>query len=195
MHAYGQVARGAGGGDAIKESLDRPDLRAGLKRIGEHLAWHGALSVDIIRPADGIPRYIDCNPRLVEPMSAALAGIDLAGLLLAVSHDAPVAPPPEGRAGLRSHLAIQALIGCAIAGASRRALLAECARLLLRRGAYAESREELTPARLDWLSSLPVAATAAMLLARPAAAARLPRRFGAHLLTAESLRRIAEMDG
>jgi predicted ATP-grasp superfamily ATP-dependent carboligase len=193
MHAYGQVARGAGGGDAIKESLDRPDLRAGLERIGERLAWHGALSVDVIRPADGNARYIDCNPRLVEPMSAALAGLDLAGLLVAVSRDAPVAPPPQGRAGLRSHLAIQALIGCAVAGASRRALLRECADLLLRRGAYAGSREELTPARLDRLSSLPAAATAVMLLARPAAAARLPQRFGAHLLTPESMRRIALM--
>jgi hypothetical protein len=70
MHAYRQILPGAGGGDAIKESLRRPDIGTDLARIGERLAWHGALSVDYIWPKDGQePRYIDCNPRLVEPMS------------------------------------------------------------------------------------------------------------------------------
>ena len=86
FHAYAQVAVGAGGGDAIKESVSRPGVRADLARIGAHLAWHGALSVDYIRPGGaGAPVYIDCNPRLVEPMNAALAGADLVAVLLAVS--------------------------------------------------------------------------------------------------------------
>jgi hypothetical protein len=46
MHAYRQMVRGAGGGDAVKESVDRPLVREHLKRIGKHLDWHGALSVD-----------------------------------------------------------------------------------------------------------------------------------------------------
>ena len=43
FHAYRQVALGVGGGEAIKESVDRPQVRAMLAEIGERLAWHGAL--------------------------------------------------------------------------------------------------------------------------------------------------------
>ena len=56
------------------------------KRSDERLAWHGALSIDYLMPdGDATPLLIDCNPRLVEPMSACLAGTDLVGLLLEVS--------------------------------------------------------------------------------------------------------------
>ncbi len=86
FHAYRQIAAGAGGGEAIKQSVDRAELRALLATIGEKLAWHGALSVDYIMPDDGAtPLLIDCNPRLVEPMSAYIAGVDLLGLLLRIS--------------------------------------------------------------------------------------------------------------
>ena len=37
MHAYRQVARGAGGGDAIKESVHRPEVGEHLAVIGRHL--------------------------------------------------------------------------------------------------------------------------------------------------------------
>ena len=88
FHAYRQIAAGAGGGEAIKQSVRRPGMREWLATIGGRLAWHGALSVDYILPDDGgAARLIDCNPRLVEPMSAWLAGIDLVGLLLQVSRD------------------------------------------------------------------------------------------------------------
>ena len=121
FHAYAQVAVGAGGGDAIKESVSRPGVRADLARIGAHLAWHGALSVDYIRPGGaGAPVYIDCNPRLVEPMNAALAGADLVAVLLAVSLGQRPATIAEGRAGVRTHLGLQALLGCALAGGTRR---------------------------------------------------------------------------
>src|SRR6202142_177966 len=46
FHAYRQIVAGAGGGEAIKQSVDRPQVRALLATIGEKLAWHGALSVD-----------------------------------------------------------------------------------------------------------------------------------------------------
>ena len=85
-HAYRQIARGGGGGTSIKESVSHPVVRGHLARIGEHLHWHGALSVDyIVDPASGTPYYFDCNPRLVEPMSAVFAGLDLVDVLLRVS--------------------------------------------------------------------------------------------------------------
>jgi hypothetical protein len=58
-------------------------------------------------------------------------------------------------------------------------------------GPYAESCEELTPVRLDWLSAVPVLMTAAFLLASPTSAIKLARGgFGAHLLDLKSIRTI-----
>ena len=83
MHGFRQLLRGAGGGDASKVSIARPEVREHVARIGARLRWHGALSVDyIFRQPDGVPLYIDCNPRLVEPMSGILAGIDLMDILV-----------------------------------------------------------------------------------------------------------------
>ena len=192
FHAYRQVAAGIGGGEAIKQSVNRPQIRAYLEAIGAHLGWHGALSVDTIMPTDGTPPLlIDCNPRLVEPGNAWRAGIDLVGLLLRVSQGETPMPLPEGREGVRTHLAMQALLGCASRGGTRSDLVRECVHLSTASGAYADSCEELTPLRLDWLSAVPLMMTAAFLLASPASAIKLARGgFGAHLLDLGSIRKI-----
>jgi predicted ATP-grasp superfamily ATP-dependent carboligase len=192
FHAYRQIAAGLGGGEAIKQSVSRPDVRTLLATIGEKLAWHGALSVDCVLPDDGAtPLLIDCNPRLVEPMSAFLAGVDLVGLLLRISQGETPGAAAESRAGVRSHLAMQALLGCASRGATRRDIMRECWRLASGDGPYADSTEELTPLRLEWVSAVPLAMTAMALLAAPRLAVTLARRgFGAHLLDLESIRRI-----
>jgi len=193
FHAYAQVVAGAGGGDAVKESISRPQVRVQLAQIGAHLAWHGALSVDYIR-RDGGPVYIDCNPRLVEPMSAALSGADLVGLLLAISLGRSPTPIPDGRAGIRTHLGIQALLGRALRGGTRRNLIREVRDLATRRGRYAGSIEELTPVRLDWPCAVPLAATAMFLLASPRLAGRLQRKgWGSHLLSARTIKVIEQM--
>jgi hypothetical protein len=72
---------------------------------------------------------IDCNPRLVEPMSAYLAGLDLVGLLLQISLEKPM-PAPDSREGVRTHLAMQVLLGCASRGGTRRDVIVECWRLI-----------------------------------------------------------------
>jgi predicted ATP-grasp superfamily ATP-dependent carboligase len=194
LHGYRRIAAGAGGGEAIKQSVLRPDVRLHLQMIGTRLAWHGALSVDYIQTAeDAAPLYIDCNPRLVEPMSAWLAGLDLVDVLLRVSLGETPQPVAEGRAGVRTHLAMQALLGCALRGGTRRDLFREGVRLLRGRPPYAESVEELTPPRLDWLSAVPLALTAAILLVAPQMAATLAAKgWGDHLLDARSVRIIAD---
>jgi hypothetical protein len=196
FHAYRQIAAGAGGGEAIKQSVSRPQVRAHLATIGEKLAWHGALSVDYVLPDDSAtPLLIDCNPRLVEPMNAYLAGVDLVGLLLLISQGDVPAALPESRAGVRTHLAMQVLLGCASRGGTRRDILCECWRLLTGGGPYADSAEELTPVRLDWLSAVPLAMTAMLLLLAPKLAIRLARGgFGAHLLDLRSIGRIESED-
>jgi predicted ATP-grasp superfamily ATP-dependent carboligase len=193
FHAYRQIAAGAGGGDARKESVLRPNVRAHVARIGEHLRWHGALSVDYMLPAEAMPFYIDCNPRLVEPMSAHLAGVDLIELLLQVSVGESPPAVADSRAGVRTHLALQALFGCALRGGTRRDVFRECAQLLARRGVYADSAEELTPVRLDWMSAVPVAMAVILLGASPSLAKRLATGgWGAHLLDAHSIRLIED---
>ena len=193
-HAYRQIAAGAGGGEAIKQSVERPQIRSALAALGRKLAWHGALSVDyILRDDNAAPVFIDCNPRLVEPMSAYLAGVDLLGLLLLVSLGEAPAAIAEGRAGVRTHLAMQALLGCASQGGTRRDILRECRLLLAGEGPYAGSAEELTPARLDWVSVAPLAMLATVLLAAPKSATTIATRgFGAHLLDPGSIQLITD---
>jgi predicted ATP-grasp superfamily ATP-dependent carboligase len=192
FHAYRHIVAGAGGGEAIKQSVNRPDTRVLLAEIGEKLAWHGALSVDYLwRDDDGLPLLIDCNPRLVEPMSAYLAGVDLVGLLLRVSQGETPASLGESRGGVRTHLAMQALLGCAVRGGTRREVIGECWRLVTGSGPYAESTEELTPLWLDWISAVPLAMTAILLLVEPKLALTLTRAgWGAHLLDLRSIRLI-----
>ena len=149
IHGYRQIARGVGGGEAIKESVRRTEVQSGLTRIGHRLRWHGALSVDYIY-SDGTPYYIDGNPRLVEPMSASLAGVDLVGLLIDVS-----AGKEEGRGllvgrpGVRTRLAMQAILGTARASGSRLSILRELVELAAGRGRYRNAAEELTPFRVQ----------------------------------------------
>jgi predicted ATP-grasp superfamily ATP-dependent carboligase len=196
FHAYRQIAAGAGGGEAIKESVVRPEVRAQVAAIGQNLGWHGALSVDCVRPPDGSGALlIDCNPRLVEPMSAYLAGVDLVALLLQVSLGETPAPAPESREGVRTHLAMQGLLGCAARGGTRRDIIGECWRLLTRSGPYADSAEELTPVQLDWISAVPLAMIAVALLAAPKLGVRLASGgWGSHLLDIASIRRIERDD-
>jgi ATP-grasp domain len=192
LHAYRQIAPGVGGGEAIKESVRRPEIRAYLAILGERLAWHGALSVDYVRPDDGTTAFlIDCNPRLVEPMNAYLAGLDLVGSLLLTSQDEAPLVASDSRAGVRTHAAMQALLGCASRGGTRRDLIGECWLLLTGRGPYAASTEELTPVRLDWISAVPLLMMIIFLLAMPRQAVSLARAgWGAHLLDIKSIRLI-----
>ena len=88
------------------------------------------LSVDYIMPIDSaVPLLIDCNPRLVEPVNAYRAGTDLVDLLLRVSLGETPAALPDSREGVVTHLAMQALLGCASRGGTRRDIIAECRQL------------------------------------------------------------------
>ena len=166
-----------------------------LAKIGERLAWHGALSVDYILADAATPLLIDCNPRLVEPMSAYLAGVDLVGLLLAVSLGQTPEPAAHSRDGVRTHLAMQALLGCASRGGSRREILHVCWQLATGGGVYADSTEELTPLRLDWPSVVPLATIMFALLLQPRLADSLARKgWGAHLLDLASIAIIERQD-
>jgi hypothetical protein len=112
-------------------------------------------------------------------------------LLLLTSQGETPAALPESREGVLTHLAMQALLGCASRGGTRSDVVRECVHLFRGSGPYAASCEELTPVRLDWFSAVPLAMTAAFLLASPSFAIKLARGgFGAHLLDIGSIRTI-----
>ena len=138
-----------------------------------------------------MPRLIDCNPRLVEPFNAWRSGTDLVAQLLLISQGETPEALPDSREGVLTHLAMQALLGVASRGGTRRDVAREFLRLLDHGGPYAGSTEELTPMRHDWLAAVPLLMTVALLLASPAFAAKLARGgFGAHLLDLRSVRLI-----
>lgn len=166
-HACLREREGARGGSAVKRSVAEPAIAEHLRLLGEELSWHGALSLDALLTADG-PRYIDINPRLVEPGNAWRAGVDLVGALLAISLGERVPETGAGRPGVRTHQLLIGVLGAAEHGRGRRGIAAEIANALAHRGPYVGSAEELTPVSRDPLAALPVAFAAVATLARPA---------------------------
>jgi biotin carboxylase len=167
FHANERVQEGANGSAAAKASVDAPGLRAELARLGEALAWHGALSVDAI-VVDTRAYIIDLNPRLVEPGNALAAGTDMVSALLAVAMGTPVVASSPSRPGVRTHQFLMALLGAAQRTERRRTVLTEIVRRLRRRGVYTHSTEELLPWRGDLRTMiLPLAAALATMI-RPA---------------------------
>ena len=91
-------------------------------------------NVDYIwRGQGGGAQYIDCNPRLVGPMNAYLAGLDLVELLLQISSGKSPAAVLRSRLGERTHLGMQSLLGCALRPDTRRELVGEFRRQLIER--------------------------------------------------------------
>ena len=192
MHCYRRILLGAGGGEALKESVHRPRVREEIEKIAKRLDWHGAFSFDYLW-RDDTPYFVDSNPRLVEPMSAHFAGLDILGALLDVSRGLS---PPEllpSRAGVRTRLSLQALLGKALQTRSRWEIVKEICRFMTSSGIYEGSKEEFTPVKIDWMAFFPVAFTAFAVLSHPGSARILPALgWGAGLLTSESIRIIRE---
>ncbi|HEV2779517.1 MAG TPA: hypothetical protein VGX25_08960 [Actinophytocola sp.] len=164
-HAVLRVHEGVLGSAAVKESVHLPELQRQLGTLGAELRWHGALSVDAIIDRHGAARLVDVNPRLVEPVNAELAGADLIGRLLAVSRGESPSPAAAGRAGVRTHMALMALLRHGELGHRRRDVAAELWNVLTGRDRYAGSVEELLPARWDPPAALAFIAVGTALMA------------------------------
>ena len=191
-HIYRQVVEGPGGGDVLKISVVSAEVREIVGRIGEALAWHGALSFDYVREgATGTPHFIDANPRLVEPMNAWLSGVDLPGALLQISLGANPPEQPDGRAGVLTRLGIMGLLDAARQRQRRRDILTEIGLLAFSAGRYRGSREELVPLLTDPWCAIPLAVVVTGLLRTPAAAARFSdATVAAYSLTPSAIRRL-----
>jgi glutathione synthase/RimK-type ligase-like ATP-grasp enzyme len=172
FHACERVREGTGGGASHKRGISVPEVRAYTAALGTALSWHGALSADVIVTADG-PRFIDINPRLVEPANAFVSGVDLTGALVEVARSGTAAPQPPGNPGARTHQALLAILGVADSG-RRRDILRELLKALTRSGPYRGGIEELTPVRwpgtgVDPVTVIPAVAATLATLIRPAA--------------------------
>ena len=183
FHANVRVREGAGGGASIKESLLLPDLADHVERLVKILRWRGPISFDAILAPSG-PLVIDVNPRLVEPMNAFRAGVDLVGMMLDLACRRPIAAEPPGKPGVRTRQLLIGILGAAETG--RLAIMREVLAALSGRGDYAHSVEELTPVRGDPLAAVPVLAAAAFTLAWPPSRKAFERgAVGAYALTPE----------
>ena len=152
-HACLRVRIGSGGGASVKSSLPIPIIQEHLIKLGGHLKWHGALSLDAILE-EGNPKYIDINPRIVEPMNALYSGVDLVEDLIEVSlgHSLSLSKPKVGSLGVESHQTVLALVGACLNG--RRAVFVEFFVILLSLEDFAHSKEELTPITGDPITLL-----------------------------------------
>jgi biotin carboxylase len=168
FHANVRARLGVRGGASHKRSIDVPEVRELMARLGGSLGWHGALSADVVLGPDG-PSVIDVNPRLVEPGNALRSGTDLTAALLDVALGCEVAPCPAGRADVRTHQLVLAVLGAAEQGRGRRGVAAELAAATRHRGDYAGSIEELTPLRRDARAVVPLALAVVLTLAHPPA--------------------------
>ena len=159
-----------GGGHSARTGVDHPQVRDHLIALGRALAWHGPLVLDyLFDEASGCPSYIEANPRLVEPMNATLSGVNLADLTVRVALGEVGASGDTqlGPFGIRSHSLLAILLGVADHSGSRREVLCTIAEDILGRGLFAESREDLTPVRLDPPSLIPLGVVTGQLLLRP----------------------------
>jgi predicted ATP-grasp superfamily ATP-dependent carboligase len=168
LHCTRRLLEGAQGGAAVKVGVDRPPVRQHYEKLGRYLNWHGSLSIDYFwDESTGQPAYIDANPRITEPMNALVNGINLADLQVQLSLGRSIAPLPPARTALKSHAALQGILGAAGRRASRLDVLKECAQIAFKKGVYRGSQEGLTPLHRDFPSILPLIVVLAALLADP----------------------------
>ena len=148
-HTSVQTGTGIGPSAAARSSVDHPIARRHIGLLGEALSWHGGLTLDYLHE-QGEPSYIECNPRMVEPANAAASGVNLPELQVRLTAGERLPSPPRtGRVGVRTHGTIALVLGAAAYGGTRRAVGAELARAIARRGCYRGSAEQLTPVLRD----------------------------------------------
>jgi len=196
-HCTSQRSVGVGGSQSARLSVDHPIVRTHLSRIGEHLGWHAALTMDYFYdPATIQPVFIEANPRLVESINAVLSGVNLPDILvrLSLGESFKQTPVQCGRPGVRTHSLLATILSRALATGSRTQVAAELLQALTGHGVYEDSAEDLTPCRLDLPSIVPLSVVMMRLLVRPGLARRLSSQAVAdYSLTPRAVRTICDL--
>jgi hypothetical protein len=179
--------------------VDHPQVREHLVALGKAINWHGPLALDyIFDDVSGHPSYIECNARLVEPMNAALSGVNLAELTVrvALGEVEDIANVQFGHPGIRSHSLMALLLGIADHGGSRLKLLDTIFQDIRGRGVFEGSKEDLTPVRTDPPSLVPLTMVSGQLLLLPRSAHHIATgAVNAYSLNARTIKTILTLDG
>jgi hypothetical protein len=171
IHCFESRRLGVGGMSTARTSADHAIVREHVRRIGEHLAWHGAFFIEYFYDnSSGQPEYIEANPRIGETVNGMLAGINLPQLLVRISRGETLPRAPLGCFGVRTHNLLMILMSLAYEGAGRLALTRELRRFASRDELYFNGQDELTRPRDDRMSALPFIWTTLQLLAWPGVA-------------------------
>lgn len=183
-HTTVQTGIGAGNSAAARLSVDFPLARKHLALVGERIGWHGSLTLDFMH-VGGRPRYLECNPRMIEPGNAERAGVNFPALLMELSRGVSFdGPPLVGAPGVRTRSRQALLLGAAERSGTRRAVFEALVR-------PAPGIEVLTPVRADPPSIVPLAAVAARLLANPRSVAAIAAiAVGAYSVEPAAIERI-----
>lgn len=183
-HTTVQTGVGAGNSAAARLSVDFPLARKHLALVGERIGWHGPLTLDFMH-VTGHPRYLECNPRMIEPGNAERAGVNFPALLTELSRGAAFdGPPLVGAPGVHTRSRQALLLGAAERSGTRRAVFEALVR-------PAPGIEVLTPVRADPPSIVPLAAVAARLLANPRSVAAIAAdAVGAYSVEPAAIERI-----
>jgi hypothetical protein len=161
FHANRRTGEGADGGASHKTSVTLPEVRSWIEALGADLAWHGALSADVIL-ADHGPSFIDLNPG-----NAWWSGVDLVGAMLDLAAGSHPRSQPESRSGVATHQVLLGVLGAAQFGRGRRGVASELLHAGRRTGGYRDSTEELTPRAHDPKTAAPVVIAATATLVAP----------------------------
>jgi hypothetical protein len=130
-------------------------------------------------------------------MNATMSGINLADLTVrvALGEEEASSIPRHGQPGIRNHSLLAILLGVVGQGASRWKVLHTIVEAMRGRGIFAQSREDLTPVRLDPLSLIPLGVVTGQLLLRPRAAYHIASgAVSAYSLTAATVETIKALD-
>jgi predicted ATP-grasp superfamily ATP-dependent carboligase len=195
IHMNALVQRGVGGAAMVRDSCIHPVVEDHIRRLGEHLKWHGPLFADyFLDEQSGQPAYIEANPRIGDTANATLSGVNICQQWIDVALDRDHAPVPNGQLGVRSRAIMLMLLSRAQSGANRRDLVREMRHQWRGTDIYANSEEEMVRPGNDWLSIVPYAWVAGRLLMRPGAADRFVRTtVERYALSKEAAERIASL--
>jgi carbamoylphosphate synthase large subunit len=175
FHTNLRVAEGPGGGASHKRSVRLPDVERHIETLVGALDWHGAISADVVVAHEGGARFIDINPRLVEPGNAVRSGVDLVAAMLRVALGEHIERLDVGAEGVRTHQLLLAVLKAAEGPGPRRRAWTEVVDASRHRGRLRDSVEELTPPSHDPLSVVPVVAALGLTMLRPTLAGALVR--------------------
>ena len=194
VHTSVQTGVGVGGSAAARLGVDHGAPREHITLLGRQLGWHGGLTLDYLHQ-NGSPRYLECNPRTIEPANAAASGVNIPDLQVRLTLGEEQAQAPRrGRSGVRTHGTIALLLGAAARGGSRRSQIGEIADAIMHRGLYEQSTEQLTPVLRDPPSLAPAAFIAARLLISPQNAAHIAKQaVSSYSLDPKTLEQVARV--